>query len=612
MSYTKPAKYEARNVRDSLHMTDTGTIVLPNFQRSYVWQNQRIADYLFALIENRPTGIFLTLPVQDELTFDSRTLKGVTASIENAKELLLDGQQRITSLWRVLKGEATHKFFVRVEDLHRRKMEVKAVEFYSESSAKGRALNVPRTAYENNFIPIDILLDGYGIVGESVEIDPDEPGPIWQWCIESSSEGENDSRKLENAIKQRLQQLIMIERELYYCILPPETEPSVAINIFVETNKSSATIKMFDIVVALAQGSYSENLRNRIIEFQNSTPVTRHYFSRDEEQFIPEIGEWLLKVACLKVKTRKHENGLPPKEQYFEKALRSLFDDDGDDGQERGMERLDALQRDLEAALIFAAQRGGSTQRTLPSWPPVHVIAALQDHLRTVDKPAWKGTANKLISAYLWRSFLSDRYEAQANDRLFADFLALKKCLNEIANTGNYDSLPPIFDEEEFPLPSANDLEKSIQWIGRGRLGPAIAAVAMQKNPKDWVTGSKLDEQYVRKLEDMRRLDRHHVFPKGFLKDHVSVDDIDHGLNGVLLSKEGNLALGTKSPDVYLNKILEQSQGLSEEELKLRIESHLVPYEALVSQENPRSRYKKYIKHRAKIVAEEIVPLVTP
>ena len=608
MPFTKPARYEARKVRDWLVMADTGAIALPNFQRSYVWPNQRIADYLVALFENRPTGIFLMLQVQGELSFVSRTLKGVDASTEKAQELVLDGQQRLTSLWSALKGEADYKFYVRVEDLKSRSMTVDTVDFYSANSVSGKGMSDPKIAYKNNLVPIEILLDGSGIEGNSTGQDPDEPGMIWHWCEEACKNGDSARRMLENAVKHRLQQKLLIERELHYCVLPAETEPQVAIDIFVETNKSSATIKRFDIVVALAQGKYGEDLRNRIVEFQSSAPVTTHYFSRDDEKMIPEIGEWLLKVACLKVRSPNYENGLPPKEQNFSDALDNLFVG----GATRGMQRLDDLQRDLEAALTFAAQHGGTTERTLPSWPPVHVIAALQSDLRAVSKPAWRGTANRMISAYLWRAFLTDRYEAQANNRLFADFVGLRKCLKQIERSGSYTNLPPIFDDEEYPPPTAKDLAKSLQWINRGRLGPAVAAVAMRKTPMDWVTGEKLDENTVRDLEDRRKLDRHHVFPKGYLRDHVSQDEINHGLNGVLLSKEGNISLGNKAPDVYLKRILNQSQGLREEELKERVESHLVPYDTLFSQGTPKSRYTNFIKQRAKLMTDEITGLVKP
>ena len=119
------------------------------------------------------------------------------------------------------------------------------------------------------------------------------------------------------------------------------------------------------------------------------------------------------------------------------------------------------------------------------------MIAALQDDLQTIKKAARKGTANKLISAYLWRAFLSDRYEAQANDRLFDDLKGLRRCLEQIRDTGTYDELPSIFNDNDHPLPTAEELAKPLQWIRKKRLGRAVAAVAMHRTPIDWGTGDK-------------------------------------------------------------------------------------------------------------------------
>ena len=144
---TNPAKYDSRRIRDWMAMADMGAIALPTFQRSYVWDNERIAAYLKALFENRPTEIFLTLKVGENLSFESRTLRGVEADRDKAKELVLDGQQRLTSLWSALKRKATHRFFVRVVDLRNRNMTVGEVHFYSPKSSKGKAMNTPRNAY---------------------------------------------------------------------------------------------------------------------------------------------------------------------------------------------------------------------------------------------------------------------------------------------------------------------------------------------------------------------------------------------------------------------------------------------------------------------------------
>ena len=280
------------------------------------------------------------------------------------------------------------------------------------------------------------------------------------------------------------------------------------------------------------------------LNYHSQSAETEHYFSRDEEKDISEIGEWLLKVACLKA-------DMPPKEQNYEKALDSIFKED----EQSGNKRLDELQNNLDAALAMVAKNGGATKGTLPALPPLYVIAALQDDLQTIKKAARKGTANKLISAYLWRAFLSDRYEAQANDRLFDDLKGLRRCLEQIRDTGTYDELPSIFNDNDHPLPTAEELAKPLQWIRKKRLGRAVAAVAMHRTPIDWGTGEKLDANTIRESGKYRASWTGTTCFRGeFLKGHSTRDEINHGLNGVLLTKASNLAFSKKDPVEYLKK----------------------------------------------------------
>ena len=137
MPISKTPRYEDRSILNWLKMADNGSIALPSFQRSYVWENQRIADYLMALFENRPTGIFLILETNNSgPQFVSRTLKGSAADTDPTKvqELVLDGQQRLTCLWNVLRGTAERKFYIEVEDLKKRNMEVKKITSYLDRS----------------------------------------------------------------------------------------------------------------------------------------------------------------------------------------------------------------------------------------------------------------------------------------------------------------------------------------------------------------------------------------------------------------------------------------------------------------------------------------------
>lgn len=612
MPLNKPAEYTQRSVLEWLQLADTGVVALPTFQRSYVWKPDRVAEYLCALFENRPTGIFLTLETLGNLPFDARRLNQVDADPSNARELLLDGQQRLTSLWSVLLGRGAARFYVRVEDLSKRDMTVTLVEHYSKTSRIGKKISDPSAAFKENLIPMDVLFDEEREATQVSDRDPDDPGKIWEWC-EQASGNEKDARKLENAIKNRLREPLLRSRYLHYCSLPPTTDPSVAINIFVETNKSSATIKTFDIVVALAQERHGENLRDRIKKLRIKHPVLQYYFEGDEQKWIPDIGDWVLKIACLRSKNEHPSvDGMPPKETHYWAALDLLL---GGDSESNQRSAIDELEDDLISTLTTVSQYGCSTHAMIPGWPSMHVLAALQQDLRAVVKPAWKGAANKLIAVYLWRSFLTDRYERQANDRLYRDFLGLRKCLNQVRDRGEYavDCLPPVFDDKEHPVPSGTDLAKfanPVPWIGgSGRLGRAILAITT-RNAIDWVTGDRLSTELIRSLRSEGELDNHHVFPRAVLKGEFEKNQIDNGLNGVILSKPANKALASKAPDAYLLKILEQSHGLTNDELRRRVESHFVPFDVLMSNKPIKSRYRQFISERAKLIAKEIAILV--
>ena len=604
MTYVNPAHYDKRPVKNWLQRANEGTISLPDFQRSYVWNNQRIANYLKALFQNRPTGVFLILPIRDEPQFVSRPLMGINVEDGNPTELVLDGQQRLTSLWHALRGTPDHQFFVEVSDLSSREMDVSNVHTYSTRSSQYRVLREPAVAYDKNLVPIDILWEDM----DENNPERDELGKIWDWSNSACSTDSDEARRLERAIG-RLQKEHLLNRELHYCALPPETSKQEAIDVFIETNSSSVTVKRFDIVVATAQRQYEEHLRQCIEDFHNDNDLTSNYFKGDEQETIPEIGEWILKVACLKVRTEQHPLGLPPKEANYEKALTAVFASDQDSPRP-----IDSLLIDLKFALATAAKHGGVTHRTLASWPPVHVVAGIQEELKGVEgtarsRAARVGTANKLISTYLWRAFLTDRYEVQANDRLYEDYKQLRQCLFSIRNTGTTDEsmLPPMLNDSLHPLPSEDDLlDTAWSWIGlKSRRGRAIAAITLANNPKDWATGETLDTETVRSLENSGELERHHVFPKDFLKEHIDVGRINLGLNGVVLKKITNRSFSRNDPALYMNNLLNQS-SVTDSELRQRVETHLVPYELLVSSGDPESRYEVFLSERAKIMIEKI------
>src|SRR4051794_37519960 len=79
-----------------------GKIQLPDFQRSWVWEEDRILSLIASVSSAFPIGALMTLESKHGSTlFARRRIEGAPLAAEDMtpNELLLDGQQRMTSLY---------------------------------------------------------------------------------------------------------------------------------------------------------------------------------------------------------------------------------------------------------------------------------------------------------------------------------------------------------------------------------------------------------------------------------------------------------------------------------------------------------------------------------
>src|SRR5947208_16845978 len=89
-----------------LDKIDEGAMALPEFQRGYVWNRTQVRGLLHSLYRRYPVGGLLTWLTKTE-TADAR---GDGALQPGYVSLLLDGQQRMTSLYGIVRGRPP-KFF---------------------------------------------------------------------------------------------------------------------------------------------------------------------------------------------------------------------------------------------------------------------------------------------------------------------------------------------------------------------------------------------------------------------------------------------------------------------------------------------------------------------
>ena len=90
---------------------------MPRFQRFEAWSHGQVTGLLNNVLQDLPAGAVLILEVGENEPFHSRPVIGAPVDGERVTEHLLDGQQRITALWRSLHDHYENRsYFVVFED----------------------------------------------------------------------------------------------------------------------------------------------------------------------------------------------------------------------------------------------------------------------------------------------------------------------------------------------------------------------------------------------------------------------------------------------------------------------------------------------------------------
>ncbi len=94
-----------KGLLDNCH---SGVLQLPDFQRSWVWDEDRIKSLIASISRAFPIGALMTLNKGGPVNFQPRPVEGApdAAKLTDPHSWLLDGQQRMTSLYQVtLRGQ---------------------------------------------------------------------------------------------------------------------------------------------------------------------------------------------------------------------------------------------------------------------------------------------------------------------------------------------------------------------------------------------------------------------------------------------------------------------------------------------------------------------------
>ena len=563
-------KADNQEIQEWLKQTKNCSLQLPIFQRKEVWSYKQVENLLETILNGRPIGCLLLLKTNDQYEphFKSRGIAGLDVEGKHCKFQLLDGQQRITALWRSLTGDYDRKFFVKNE-------QNKEGEYRVESHPTNSLwIDDPQKTYEDKkLIPIELLLSH-----------KENKSAFHQWVDDAvknlnvQGEPNKDLRYLEDLISELSEQVRTFE--IPFLTLPPDTTKDEAIDVFLMTNTSSTSLTKFDIVVGDVQQKYQENLYAKIELVNDQIPKLANFISEHK------IGDLLLKVACLRT-------GRPPIESHFrnDKVLEDVLDN------------FESITKGIEWTIDFLDNEKIWDSQRLPSEIPFRVIPALYefvpkngDHLAETEK---------IIRKYLWRCFLSDRYETTAATLLKSDYDGLKGILNMLNADVQLEPKKtiPIFNNS-VKLPNFKDIQ-SAKWPRyKNRIARALLAISIKRSGRDLVTNVPISAKKINNLQ------YHHLFPKGYLNNsNLKIETGDLMMNCVLIQAKSNQKLSSKPPLEYLKARIggTTNSKIKESDIQSRLSSHLVPYEELCKVSGSiKDDYENFIDARTKLFIEPI------
>src|SRR5207247_7570908 len=111
MKHSYPTSEPLRFLLQMIHHRE---MALPDFQRDFVWDPFATDELIESVISNFPAGSLLRIKNGHQLLFQPRAIEGAPALSKGTTPsyLILDGQQRLTSLYQAFYGVGEHRYYL--------------------------------------------------------------------------------------------------------------------------------------------------------------------------------------------------------------------------------------------------------------------------------------------------------------------------------------------------------------------------------------------------------------------------------------------------------------------------------------------------------------------
>ncbi|MGY8923717.1 MAG: GmrSD restriction endonuclease domain-containing protein [Flavobacteriales bacterium] len=580
------SKAQDRTLNVWFQKLQNGEIKLPRFQRHQAWDKRRITSLLETITYNLPLGITLLLEV-DEEKFISRYLETAPQTGVKVNEHLLDGQQRLTSLWRSMHNNYENEtFFIYIPEFdheddginNENMMTYCQGRWFNKNKKYPLWADSPSACFKKGLIPMNLLkptdirseIDNW--INDAVaNLEPKD---------NQDSEFINKYKKFNEA-KTKLDKTITQLREIInhynlpFLALPSNTPKDIALRVFINMNTNTKPLSLYDVIVAEIESVKGVSLHDLQNSLNEKHPKIAGYFKL--EQLI------LATSALLQDKVPNNSGMLEMSKELM-------------------VENWNYLEDGLNKMTDFLANEGVYSRQILPTNAVLAVVAALYKYIpESLDD---RGKAEILLKKYIWSAFFTDRYENSAASRAFKDFVNLKNIiLKSSKEDGSFyreDDVPAL-NRDLHAISDIDFLSKTGWPKGENIRARAIMCVASKLGSYDFSDGHKLTQ------DNLENRDYHHIFPKAILNELDINPNL--ALNCAIITSSTNKSLGAKAP---LNYIKERYNIFDEETINVRLQSHLIPTRRLTEIEEYKDsdgnyltkQYEMFIKERAALIKE--------
>lgn len=561
-----------RPISELMISINKGAIQLPDFQRGWVWEDGRIKALIASITNNYPVGAAMFLEYgNDNIRFKYRVIEGVTATDVIPTELILDGQQRLTSIYSSLysrnavhtrtdKGKKIFRYYYidikkacdpncdRVDAI----FSVPETRIITSNFGRDIELDLSdRTKeFENKMFPLNLILDF-----------PEEQN--WQNEYYAFY---NYNQKIIKEFTEFNKKIIMqtLQYKIPVISLGKDTPKEAVCQVFENVNTGGVSLTVFELVTAIFAMDDFE-LRKDWEERKAK------YFDGDLLSCITATD---FLTACTLLSTYKKGGTVScKKKDVLNLSLKDYNN------------FADALSEGfVEAEKILQEERVFSN-KGLPYSTQLIPLAALCTLLSNGNRIKVTNIKNKIRQWY-WCGVFGELYGGANETRYVNDVVGV---MNWIENNGN---IPKTIQESYFNPTRLLTLQSRQSAAYKG-----IMALILKNHCKDFISGREMDFT-VYKSEN---IDIHHIFPRSYCeKNNLSKEKWNSVVNKTPISYSTNREIGGVAPSEYLKKIEEKGQ-VDYNSLNDYLQTHLIDVSAARSND-----FEKHIVLRAKLLLDAI------